>query len=195
MERVPAGPYISVARFCDNILTEVDGMKTLIRLLEGTTITVTAPPDVDQEALDALDTPWPVPLKLYVSAVGFPSAEPTTLEVEIRRPDGTLVDPPLIMPFEPSGSLSGINIEVNVSLGVRASGLFSFDIRHQGRFLTSVPLQIVVDVRLAPDDVDLSGDAIVISSDPDWQAGRRRQMTIVSPEPQGKASEPGIRDQ
>lgn len=128
-------PFVVVACLCEKVLTEPDGVMSLIRVVDQ--YQVAAPPAV----VDRLNPHLMVTLVLNIKANGHVG----THEIAIQLVGQTKSEEPRKLMFEfPEGPLSAINVVTEVSIGeVKNYGEKRFDVFFDGEFLTSVPFRVL----------------------------------------------------
>jgi hypothetical protein len=145
-DREPDGPFLVAALLCERVIEEKDGSVSAIRV-------------VDEIRLD-LETPEPgavqvvVPLSLAL-LVAIRSAEIDRmyeLSITLRTPSGKRrrLSPPGRL--QPRGSVAGANFIAKMQFATNEEGTHYFDIELDNRFLTRVPLNVVVTTHSATAD-------------------------------------------
>lgn len=131
------GPFLAAFTFCETALQGKDNLFSLIRLFDMLTLTVedNAPsPEVPRASLQ---------LTLFASFRSFGLSGDQEFELSSRNPMGKEGKTQVItLPFvaDKYGTSGVINVHVEVTV----EGLYVFEIRHQGRLLTRIPLNIVL---------------------------------------------------
>ena len=135
------GPFLAAAVFCENVIDEKDGMISVVRIVDGCSISINedAPPDfpskanpirISQSALIVIrtgDSPGKHNLKLIVqSPPGKRKAQPVQ-EVNLTP--------------EQNG---GANVKINAILEAFSPGMFWFDVYIDGKRVTRMPYNLQI---------------------------------------------------
>ncbi len=128
-------PLVLVACLCERVLTEADGVMSLIRIVDQ--YTVGAPP----ETVERLNPPLVITLVLQLKANGHVGKHNITLQ--LHGPTKSQEPQTIEIDF-PDRPLSGANIVIQSQVGmVKNFGEMRFDVRFDGEFLTSVPFRVL----------------------------------------------------
>lgn len=129
------GPHVSLAVFCEKVLTEADGVASLIRLIDRVGV-VTGRPGASNELPKAL-----VPVVL---AIGFKAGDAKgryPLRIEIEEPSGrTAPGPSMDLLFESDDRGNNVFIEMQLDA---IEGLYWFKVHIDDIEKTRVPLRII----------------------------------------------------
>ena len=128
-------PFVSAAFICENILRDVDGVTSAIRIVDRFTI----PPDPLPEGMKPM-----VNLTAFVALKSGDVQGKSTVTLKLRYPSGKahvggLSEVPILL----NGGEHGATITVNVKLGVREFGLHWIDVYWNSERLTSIPIMLV----------------------------------------------------
>lgn len=135
-----SGPYLAMAVLCEKVLTEQDGVISVIRIIDRMTI-ATAGPDVPDEMP-------PTPLQL-AAVVAFRSGEARgrySVTLRPEDPSGRQL-PSLEMPIHFEGEERGANMLVNFNFVAELEGLYWIDVIFQGDVVTRIPLRVIYQPR------------------------------------------------
>jgi hypothetical protein len=125
------GPYVATAVFCERVLTERDGVPSLIRVVDRFTLAV--PPGQK-----------PPPFQVFASIIlkaGFMRGR-YTLTIKHRPPSGNIA-PDLVVPVLFEGEDRGVGINAQMNFAALEEGLHWFDLVLEGQTLTSMPLRVI----------------------------------------------------
>jgi hypothetical protein len=113
-------PYVAAACVCEKIVTEPDGVNSIIRIVD--TYTIPECPGLPPDVRPTLN------LLVYVSLKSGAVTGSHDIGIVLRRPDGTKEGPqryPVVFPDMPEG---GVNLQLNIALArpgeVPAPGLY-----------------------------------------------------------------------
>ena len=128
-------PLVTVACLCEKVLSEPDGVLSLIRVVDQ--FAVAALPDVVERAGPHLV----ITLVLCLKANGLVGKH----EIAIQLHGPTKSQEPKMVDVEfPDGPLSGANVVAQVAIGVvKNFGNGRFDVAFDGEILTSVPFRVL----------------------------------------------------
>lgn len=147
----PAGPYLAIAALCDQVLREVSGTNSLIRVIDRVT--------VHEPAVPAMGPSGPVNLLGLFSGylvLSFRAGDfegPATISLLGIAPDGDELpreDIPVLFEGETKGPNTGPNLILDLKIGITSAGYFWFTVLLNDVFVTRVPLRVVVE----PSDVE-----------------------------------------
>lgn len=131
------GPFLTAAALCERVLTEQDGVNTLVRLIDRLTITAAGPEPPDQMPPSQY-TAW-----LYVSFKSGSARGPMQLTVRIQKPDGTS-PPPITLPVNFEGDDDrGTNVIAQMNLGIDKVGVWWFDLSLDDTPVTKLPFRVI----------------------------------------------------
>ena len=132
-------PYLSVATFCEKILTEADGGVSLIRMFDRYSLPAPSP-----------QTPAsPIPLNAAIILRSGIFRGPATLKIRPNSPSGQEL-PTLEFPIHFEGDDErGSAIMVNMGFAPPEQGLFWFDVILDDELITRIPLRVIFQ-RLGP---------------------------------------------
>ena len=128
-------PFVALACLCEKVLTEKDGVLTLVRVVDQ--FTVEAPPDV----VERLNPHLVLTLVLSLKANGLVGKH----QLSIHLHGATKSEEPRHLEIDfPDRPLSGANVVVQLAIGtVKNFGEKRFDVSLDGELLTSVPFRVV----------------------------------------------------
>ena len=141
------GPYLAAAVLCERVLTEQDGVNSLIRIVDRITHTATGPePPLTLQ-------PFSYPLWLYISFKSGSARGVKDLIIRIQKPSGDS-PPAQALPVNFEGEDDrGANLIVQLQLEIDVVGVWWFDISLDGVHVTKLPLRIIdmrQQAKLAP---------------------------------------------
>lgn len=129
-------PLVTAACLCDRVLTERDGVMTLVRVVDQ--FIVGAPPDV----VEKLNPHLSMTLVLMLKANGHTGKHQVT--VQLHGPSKSAEPRNIEIEFPPDNPVGGANLVMEVAIGVvKNFGSGRFDVSYDGSFLTSVPFRLV----------------------------------------------------
>lgn len=133
MVNKPPKPYVSLARLCEKTLREADGANSLIRVVDG--FSVSLPPKPPEGFK---------PVLLAKLVVGLKSADLVgDYEVTIRLHSPTGAKSPRTFPVTfPEGHSGGVTVQIDCALEVINFGDGWFDVEWYGELLTRVPFTV-----------------------------------------------------
>ena len=139
------GPHLLAAVLCERVLTEQDGVNSLIRIVDRITLTGPAPPLELQ--------PFNHTLWLYMSFKSGSARGVKDLIIRIQKPSGDS-PPAQALPVNFEGEDDrGANLIVQLQLEIDVVGVWWFDISLDGVHVTKLPLRIIdmrQQAKLAP---------------------------------------------
>ena len=128
------GPYVQVAAFCERVLREVDGVISLIRIVDVINHSGGADPPKDMPPFR-----YPLILALTVKSGKARGRHEVTIIPEL--PSGeTMATSTISMQMEGEGR--GTNIVSRIDIEYTMEGLYWFAIRFDDQILTRLPLQV-----------------------------------------------------
>ena len=131
------GPYVSVACACEKVLTEQDGVLSIIRVIDRVFHQVVGP-----EAPTQFE-PFTFNFVLLVTLKSGDARGSYTVEIRPEAPSGERFDPLVSVPVLFEGEERGANLILNMGFQVQMEGLYWFDVLFQDKVLTRVPLRVV----------------------------------------------------
>ena len=138
-----SGPYLSAAIICEKVLSEADGVKSAIRIIDR----INHSPAVAQTS--AAMQPFDLQLSLLIKFKSGSARGPMSLEVRFSQPSGESPTPvQQIVNFEGEDD-RGVDIVAGLRLKVAQAGLHWFDVYLEGERVTRVPLRVVYLPQLA----------------------------------------------
>lgn len=132
------GPFIQAACFCEMVLTEGDGVGSLIRVVDTITHTERGPNPPDEMP------PIVFPLKLVLMLKSGRAKGRSTIKVVPRNPNESTEDP-LIFTVHFEGEEKGVNAVLDLNFQFRFEGTYWFDVYIEDHRLTSMPLRLKYD--------------------------------------------------
>jgi hypothetical protein len=135
-----AKPYVALACTCEKVLTEPDGVASLIRVVD--TYELQAPPSGATES----GLRSAVSFTLFISLKSGDVTGPHEVALLLRQPNGK--NPPVQKwPVVFEGGEHGINVQVAFNLvgepgALPEVGLYWFDVLWGDEVLTSIPLRL-----------------------------------------------------
>lgn len=132
------GPYLQLATFCDQVITDKDDVLSLIRVIDRVT-QQTAGPNPPTEM-----PPVKLNLVLVISLKPGSSRGRDAILVRPEAPSGQQLEGH-DLPVHFEGGNRGINLILRIELTAEMEGLYWFDVilRSQDKLLTRVPLEIL----------------------------------------------------
>lgn len=131
------GPYLQTAVFCEKVLTEQDGVLSLIRIVDRVTHTRT-----DPGAPDTLP-PFDYQLTLVVTLKSGKATGRHTLKIERQLPSGELQhDQSAQVPVFLEGENRGANIVIEVGARFEMEGVYWYNLSVDDELLTRMPIEI-----------------------------------------------------
>lgn len=130
------GPYLKTAVFCEHVLQEVDGVSSLIRIVDRITHMRTGA-DAPIEM-----PPIPYNMRAFISLTSGEARGSHEVKIELEEPSG--LRKPLTtstMLFE--GEDKGVNLVLNMALTFQYQGLYWFHVYMDDRLLTKMPLRVI----------------------------------------------------
>ena len=137
----PTGPYLINACLCEKVLTEQDGVQTLVRVVDQITHHESGP-TAPQEM-----PPLQLPLFLFVNLKPGETRGSYQIVIQVERPDGTrkLIGQ-LPVAFQ-GGPDQGASLQVFMQAEYTLQGLYWFEVYweqiEETKLLTKVPLRII----------------------------------------------------
>ena len=132
------GPYLSAAFLCETVLSEGNGVKSIIRIIDRFTITASGPnPPLQMPPIKRLFTLF-VRLKSGMARGTYP------LRVELIKPMAEKATKPFEKPMFLEGEEDrGLDIVIQMGIQLDQEGIYWFKIFFNNQFLTQVPLRVI----------------------------------------------------
>ncbi len=129
------GPYVTQALFCERVLREVDGVMSVIRVIDRITHTERGPnPPSDMPEVN-------YPLTLVISLKSGRARGRHQITIVPEQPSGETLQPISVsINFEGEGR--GANIVTGINLPFRIEGLYWFNVSCDENLLTRIPLEV-----------------------------------------------------
>jgi hypothetical protein len=129
------GPYLQLAAFCESVLTEQNGVNSLIRVVDRITVPIHLLPE---------GAPHPPYQLIAAIAIKAGSARGST-EVTLRReaPSGLRETTSFSLTVLLEGEDRGIQINLPIAIDTREEGLYWFDVLVGGNLMTRMPLRVI----------------------------------------------------
>ncbi len=130
------GPHLKMACFCERVLREVDGVATLVRVIDRLTHT--------ESKADAPEEMPPVTyeMKLVIMLIPDQALGRHELKVERELPSG-IRDKPIAMTVQMEGGNRGANIVMDTKMTFPLEGLYWFNVYLDEVLLTKMPFQVL----------------------------------------------------
>ena len=137
-DKPKARPYVQVASLFEKILTEKDGVISLIRMVDRFTVPTPPPGLLPEDAKPHIN------MRLVVSLKGGSELQGDyEVTIQLRGPTEPNVNEPIQIKVSFTGDhLQGNTTVVDVVLGVENYGNCSFDVLWYGDLLTRVPFRL-----------------------------------------------------
>jgi hypothetical protein len=137
------GPYLNAAVLCERVLTEQDGVNSVIRIIDRITNTATGP-ELPLEMPPSVHTLW-----LYISFKSGSRRGGSDLTIRMQKPSGDGQVNTLPVHFEGEDD-RGVNLKVEMRLELDMAGLWWFDIGLDGVLVTKLPLRVIYLRQVTP---------------------------------------------
>lgn len=128
-------PLVQVATLCESVLTELDRVTSIIRVID--TLYLTAPDGVPEGVAAS------VPLRIFISLKSGELRGEYDIEIVLRSPSGKRVPIPIKWHVVFLGNEAGATLNAAAVLPVKEWGLYWFDVVWEGETLTSIPVKLV----------------------------------------------------
>lgn len=130
------GPYLAMAVLCEKVLTEQDGVLSVIRIVDRLTISAAGPEPPDEMPATQLN---------LVALVAFRSGSARgRYKVKLRPEDPSGIQLPVLeMPIHFEGEERGANIVVGFNFVAEHEGLYWIDVLFQEDVVTRIPLRVM----------------------------------------------------
>lgn len=129
------GPYVQLAGFCERVLTEADGVVSLIRIVDVITHTEGGP----NPPREMPEVRYPLTMVLALKAGRARGRHEVTVTPEL--PSGETL-PSTTITVQMEGEGRGVNVMSRVDIPFKLEGLYWFHIRFDDDLLTRMPLQV-----------------------------------------------------
>jgi hypothetical protein len=130
------GPYLKTAVFCEHVLREVDGVPSLVRIVDRITHTRTGP-DAPVEM-----PPVPYNLRAFISLTSGEARGSHEVKIELEEPSG-LRKPSMASTVLFEGEDKGVNLVLNIAATFEHQGLYWFNVYLDDKLLTKMPLRVI----------------------------------------------------
>jgi hypothetical protein len=136
------GPYLNAAVLCERAIQETDGVLTIVRAVDKV-VAQPRPGAGDTAAHATTMRPFPLSLSLVVLMKAGQARGDYTLAIRPQDPTGSQL-PVLETPLSFAGTDDGqgVNVVINLNLGIQHEGLYWFDVLLTGELITRLPLRI-----------------------------------------------------
>ena len=132
-----SGPYLSAAFLCERVLTESDGVKSAIRIVDR----IQHRPVVS--ATTTVMEPFDFRLFLLLKFKSGSARGPMSLEVRFSKPSGESPTPiQQTVNFEGEDD-RGVDVIAGMQLKLEQAGLYWFNVYLEGERVTSIPLRVI----------------------------------------------------
>lgn len=130
------GPHLQMAVLCERALQEKDGVLSVIRVVDRTIVTVTAPNAPEQMP------PFNHSMTLVISFKAGAARGRQTLKIVPEDPAGQSLKA-IELPVLFEGEDKGVNQTIQYTFTVNTEGLYWFDVFLDSRLVTRMPLRVV----------------------------------------------------
>ncbi len=146
------GPHIAIATLCEKVLTEQDGVLSIIRVIDRFIQTATGPEPPDQMPPFIISDR---DLKMVVALKSDKAKGRFSVKVIVEDPSGARVpvgESDVTLP----GGNQGINLVIGMNLAVQHEGVYWFDILLGGprgqedQLISRVPLEVLYQRQRVP---------------------------------------------
>lgn len=131
-----SGPYVATAVACEKVLTEQDGVLSVIRVIDRIFHQVAGPDVPDQMQ------PFTFNFILLVTLKSGEARGSHRVSVRPEAPSGEQQEPNSV-PILLEGEERGVNLIFNMAIQFTMEGLYWFDVLFNEQLLTRVPLRVV----------------------------------------------------
>ena len=139
------GPYVAVATACEKVLTEQDGVLSVVRIIDRYVVSATGPDAPDEMP------PLPVQFTLLIVLRSGGARGRYTVHLTMEAPSGERLPTELQLPLMLEGEDRSVNMLIPVAINIEHEGLYWFDVYladphapdHAEELLTRVPLRVV----------------------------------------------------
>jgi len=130
------GPFLKMACFCERLLREVDGVATVVRVIDRLTHT-DSKPDAPTEM-----PPVTYEMKLVIMLIPGQALGRHDLKVERELPSG-IIEKPIALTVQMEGGNRGANIVMDTKMTFPLEGLYWFNVYLDDVLLTKIPFQVL----------------------------------------------------
>ncbi|OFV91455.1 MAG: hypothetical protein A3G76_15610 [Acidobacteria bacterium RIFCSPLOWO2_12_FULL_65_11] len=129
------GPYVAAAVFCEKVLQERDGVASLIRIIDRTTVTALGKDAPEDPSVTLEQT-------LFLSfKAGFARGK-MTVAIQPVSPSGQRL-PAVTTDVLFEGDDRGVNLVFQMKLEAKEDGLYWFDVSVEQQLITRVPYRVL----------------------------------------------------
>jgi hypothetical protein len=136
---IEGGPYLSAALLCEKVLHEVDGVNSLVRVVDRWTISGPTE-DMPQTAIQT------TLVLTFKSGIHRGPARLTITPVTPRNATLATIDIPVL--FEGDED-RGVNVVIPMAFPVQEAGVYWLGVRLDGQIVSHIPLRVIYH-RIAP---------------------------------------------
>jgi hypothetical protein len=136
---IEGGPYLSAALLCEKVLHEVDGVNSLVRVVDRWTISGPTE-DMPQTAIQT------TLVLMFKSGIHRGPARLTITPVTPRNATLATIDIPVL--FEGDED-RGVNVVIPMAFPVQEAGVYWLGVRLDGQIVSHIPLRVIYH-RIAP---------------------------------------------
>jgi hypothetical protein len=129
----PGGPFVSSAVVCERVLTEQDGVVSVIRIIDRLFF-------IADEHGEPVEPRYP--LTMFVTLKAGAARGSFTLAVSMEKPSTERVDI-VTAPVLLEGEERGVNLVLQMLFEPDQQGLYWYDVSFEGGRLTRIPLRVV----------------------------------------------------
>lgn len=129
----PGGPYLTGALICEKVLTEQDGVASVIRIIDRVFFVT----DEEGKPINAQ-----YPFQIFITLRSGAARGSFSLAVQMEKPSTESV-PLLEAPVLFEGEERGVNILFGVGFEPDGPGLYWFDVLFENERITRIPLRVV----------------------------------------------------
>ncbi len=134
------GPYLSLAAICEKVLTEQDGVLSLIRIIDRVVV-ATAGSDVPDEL-----PPTPLNFTVVVALKSGSARGRHKITLRPENPSGQQMNS-LEVPIHFEGEDRGANVIIGFNMTAEQEGLYWIDVLFGETVLTRMPLRVIYQPR------------------------------------------------
>lgn len=130
------GPYLQMAVFCENVIEDRQGVLSLIRIIDRTTVTASGP--------EAPETMPPTPLSGHMVLAFKSGWAKGSYHVKIRPKTPDQQDlPELTVPIHFEGEDRGQNLILPFRMVLEQEGLYWFEVYLNDSLVTRTPFRLI----------------------------------------------------
>ena len=130
------GPYLQTAVFCENVIEGKDGVLSLIRIIDRTTITATGPGAPEKMPPTTINAHMVLTFKSGFAKGSF------AVKIKPQAPDGSRL-PDVTVPMHLEGDDRGQNIILRIGMVGDQEGVYWFDVMLGDSLVTRMPFRLV----------------------------------------------------